>query len=137
MKIPHTMRHTFSTTALEHGMDIKTLSTIIGHVSSSTTLNIYAHVTDEMRRTAAVKIDQGIGKTELQAERVSQHLGILLPVHSRPIKASGVRRGPDAAPRSTRSSGKAATLLSGPMAKSAPGTSTLTVRKSAKNCWQR
>ena len=49
-------------------MDIKTLSTIIGHVSSSTTLNIYAHVTDEMRRTAAVKIDQGIGKTELQAE---------------------------------------------------------------------
>jgi hypothetical protein len=71
MKIPHTMRHTFSTTALEHGMDIKTLSTIIGHVSSSTTLNIYAHVTDEMRRTAAVKIDQGIGKTELQAESQS------------------------------------------------------------------
>ena len=67
----HDLRHTFSTTALEHGMDIKTLSTIIGHVSSSTTLNIYAHVTDEMRRTAAVKIDQGIGRTELQAERQS------------------------------------------------------------------
>ena len=64
----HDLRHTFSTCALEHGMDVKTLSTIIGHVSSSTTLNIYAHVTDEMRRTAAVKIDQGIGKTELQAE---------------------------------------------------------------------
>ena len=67
----HDLRHTFSTAALEHGMDVKTLSTIIGHVSSSTTLNIYAHVTDEMRRTAAVKIDQGIGKTELQAERQS------------------------------------------------------------------
>ena len=67
----HDLRHTFSTAALEHGMDIKTLSTIIGHVSSSTTLNIYAHVTDEMRRTAAVKIDQGIGKIELQAERQS------------------------------------------------------------------
>ena len=38
-------------------MDAKTLSTIIGHVSTSTTLNIYTHVTDEMRRTAAVKID--------------------------------------------------------------------------------
>ena len=49
-------------------MDIKTLSTIIGHVSSSTTLNIYAHVTDEMRRTAAVKIDQSIGKAEIQPE---------------------------------------------------------------------
>ena len=63
----HDLRHTFSTVALEHGMDVKTLSTVIGHVSSSTTLNIYAHVTDEMRRTAAVKIDQGIGKADPQA----------------------------------------------------------------------
>ena len=45
-------------------MDVKTLSTIIGHVSSSTTLNIHAHVTDKMRRTAAVKIDRGIAKSE-------------------------------------------------------------------------
>ena len=62
----HDLRHTFSTVSLEHGMDVKTLSTIIGHVSSSTTLNVYAHVTDEMRRTAAVKIDRGIGKTNPQ-----------------------------------------------------------------------
>ena len=58
----HDLRHTFSTASLEHVMDVKTLSTIIGHVSSSTTLNIYTHVTDEMQRTAAAKIDQGIGK---------------------------------------------------------------------------
>ena len=45
-------------------MDIKTLSTIIGHVSTSTTLNVYAHVTDEMRKTAAAKIDRGIAKSE-------------------------------------------------------------------------
>lgn len=62
----HDLRHTFATTALEHGMDTKTLSTIIGHVSTSTTLNIYAHVTDEMRRTAAAKIDRGIGKAKAQ-----------------------------------------------------------------------
>lgn len=64
----HDLRHTFATTSLEHGMDIKTLSTIIGHVSSSTTLNIYAHVTDEMRRTAAVKIDQGITGADPQEQ---------------------------------------------------------------------
>ena len=64
----HDLRHTFSTAALEHGMDVKTLSTIIGHISSNTTLNIYAHITDEMRRTAAVEIDQGIGKAESQTE---------------------------------------------------------------------
>lgn len=60
----HDLRHTFATTALEHGMGAKTVSTIIGHVSISTTLNIYAHVTDEMRRTAAIKIDQSIGKAD-------------------------------------------------------------------------
>ena len=47
-------------------MDVKTLSTIIGHVSAKTTLNVYTHVTDGMRQTAAAKIDQGIGKCEPQ-----------------------------------------------------------------------
>lgn len=60
----HDLRHTFATASLEHGMDIKTLSTIIGHVSTATTLNVYAHVTDEMRKTAAAKIDRGIAKSE-------------------------------------------------------------------------
>ena len=60
----HDLRHTFATNALNHGMDVKTLSTIIGHISSRTTLNVYAHVTDEMRQKAAVTIDRGIGKVE-------------------------------------------------------------------------
>ena len=62
----HDLRHTFATASLEHGMDIKTLSTIIGHVSSNTTLNIYTHITDTMRQSAADKIDRGIGKIEPQ-----------------------------------------------------------------------
>lgn len=64
----HDLRHTFATNALEHGMDIKTLSAVIGHVSSATTLNVYAHVTDEMRQSAAVKIDRAIAKAEPQPE---------------------------------------------------------------------
>ena len=60
----HDLRHVFATNALEHGMDVKTLSTIIGHISSATTLNIYAHVTDDMQRQAAAKIDRGIGRAE-------------------------------------------------------------------------
>lgn len=49
-------------------MDIKTLSTIIGHVSTATTLNVYAHVTDEMRKTAAAKIDRGIAKAKTRQD---------------------------------------------------------------------
>ena len=56
----HDLRHTFATTALANGMDIKTLSAIIGHNSAETTLNIYTHITDEMQRTAADRIEQGI-----------------------------------------------------------------------------
>ena len=51
--------------SLEDGMDVKTLSTIIGHVSSATTLNTYPPITDEMRRKAAVNIDQGIAGVEV------------------------------------------------------------------------
>ena len=62
------MRHTFATNALVYGMDIKTLSIILDHVSSATTLNTYSHVTDEMRQKVAVKIDQGIAKAEVQED---------------------------------------------------------------------
>ena len=57
----HDLRHTFATMALENGMDVKTLSDMIGHVSAETTLNIYSHITDTMRLQAAVKIDREIG----------------------------------------------------------------------------
>jgi len=49
-------------------MDVKTLSIIIGHVSSATTLNVYAHVTDDMQKQAAAKINRGIGKAEPPAD---------------------------------------------------------------------
>lgn len=39
----HALRHTFATRALECGMDIKTLSEIMGHKNASVTLNSYAH----------------------------------------------------------------------------------------------
>lgn len=39
----HCLRHTFATRALELGMDIKTLSEILGHTNVAITLNRYAH----------------------------------------------------------------------------------------------
>ena len=39
----HALRHTFATRAIECGMDIKTVSDIMGHQNASITLNRYAH----------------------------------------------------------------------------------------------
>ena len=64
----HDLRHTFATLSLESGMDVKTLSAMLGHVSAATTLDIYTHITDDMRLTAAANIDRGIGKAALQED---------------------------------------------------------------------
>ncbi len=71
----HDLRHTFSTIALEHGMDVKTLSAVIGHVSAATTLDIYTHVTDDMRRSAAECIDRGIGKKPARRKKKGDKAG--------------------------------------------------------------
>lgn len=39
----HSLRHTFATRAIEFGMDIKTLSDILGHKNPAITLQRYAH----------------------------------------------------------------------------------------------
>ncbi len=49
------LRHTFTTMALENGMDIKTLSAALGHISSETTIDVYSHITDKMRQQSAVR----------------------------------------------------------------------------------
>ena len=60
----HDLRHTFATVALGSGMDVKTLSATLGHVSAATTLDIYTHITNPMRSEAAAKIDQRIAKVD-------------------------------------------------------------------------
>lgn len=39
----HSLRHTFATRAIECGVDVKTLSEILGHKNATITLNRYAH----------------------------------------------------------------------------------------------
>lgn len=46
----HSTRHSFATRALEIGMDIKTLSEILGHSSPTVTLNLYSHSLPEHKR---------------------------------------------------------------------------------------
>lgn len=46
----HSLRHTFATRSLEAGMDIKTLSEILGHSSYKITLDIYVHSSFDLKK---------------------------------------------------------------------------------------
>ncbi len=50
----HDLRHTFATIALQNGVDIKTVSSILGHFSAGFTLDTYAHVTTAAQKEAAI-----------------------------------------------------------------------------------
>jgi len=52
----HDLRHTFATLAIQNGVDIKTLSSMLGHYSAGFTLDTYAHVTTKMQKEAANKM---------------------------------------------------------------------------------
>jgi Site-specific recombinase XerD len=54
----HAIRHTFATRALELGVDIKTLSEILGHSNVSITLNIYAHSLMEQKQIAMERFNE-------------------------------------------------------------------------------
>ena len=52
----HDLRHTFATMAISSGVDVKTLSSMLGHYSAGFTLDTYTHITNDMQRGAAEKI---------------------------------------------------------------------------------
>lgn len=52
----HTIRHTFATRCIEVGVDVKTLSEILGHANVSTTLNTYVHTSMDIKRNQLEKL---------------------------------------------------------------------------------
>ena len=49
----HDLRHTFATLALQNGVDIKTVSTMLGHYDAGFTLHTYTHTTRQKQDEAA------------------------------------------------------------------------------------
>lgn len=65
----HDLRHTFATYAISEGIDVKTVSSILGHSSAAMTLNIYASADPASKRAAVETIgnvmDRRLSKHEL------------------------------------------------------------------------
>ena len=57
----HALRHTFATRALECGMDVKTLSELLGHKNATVTLNRYTHSLFEHKTAMMNKLGKRLG----------------------------------------------------------------------------
>lgn len=69
----HSLRHTFATRCLEQGMDVVTVSRLLGHASPSITLDKYGHALSDHQRISVEKLgdlyqDQPARRSAKQAE---------------------------------------------------------------------
>ena len=49
----HDLRHTYATLALQQGVDVKTVSSNLGHATVAFTLDVYGHVSEQMQQDSA------------------------------------------------------------------------------------
>lgn len=69
----HSLRHTFTTRMCEAGVNIKVIQDTLGHADISTTLNIYADVTKDLKKAEFAGLDSFFkGQSTLQPAAVSQ-----------------------------------------------------------------
>lgn len=57
----HQLRHTYTSNLLSSGAAPKDVQELLGHADVSTTMNIYAHATREVKRTSARLLDKVVG----------------------------------------------------------------------------
>lgn len=56
----HDLRHSYAVAALQSGDDIKSVQENLGHHTAAFTLDVYGHVTEQMKRESAARMDQFI-----------------------------------------------------------------------------
>ena len=53
----HDLRHSYAVAAIRAGDDIKTVQETLGHATAAFTLDVYGHVTNQMKQASAERMD--------------------------------------------------------------------------------
>ena len=56
----HDLRHTYAVASIKSGDDIKTLQSNLGHSTAAFTLDVYGHITEQMRCDSADRMERFI-----------------------------------------------------------------------------
>lgn len=56
----HDLRHSYAVAAIGSGDDIKTVQSNLGHATAAFTLDVYGHVTDQMKQESARRMESYI-----------------------------------------------------------------------------
>lgn len=56
----HDLRHSYAVASIKSGDDIKTVQENLGHATASFTLDVYGHVTEQMKKESAARMEQFI-----------------------------------------------------------------------------
>ena len=70
---PHDLRHTFASICYEAGVDVKTTQSMMGHSSVQITMEIYTHLSDELKASSVQSL------ANFTSQRFGHQMGIMWP----------------------------------------------------------
>ena len=56
----HDLRHSYAVASIKSGDDIKTVQENLGHATAAFTLDVYGHVTEQMKKDSAARMERFI-----------------------------------------------------------------------------
>ena len=69
----HWLRHTFGSHLIAAGVDLKTVSTLMGHSSIVVTVDIYGHMLKGASRDAIDRLERALGSKTVAEEEVADY----------------------------------------------------------------
>ncbi len=69
----HDLRHSYAVASIRSGDDIKTVQDNLGHATASFTLDVYGHVTEQMKQASANRMEQFFQSVAPQADNKAKN----------------------------------------------------------------